>query len=248
MDSLIRWQKKDYSRLRYAINKFNKEVSSIEVDERKILPPLQNYKDVKNAITTRKELNRVINALKRANESTLGETRTFESGERVTKWEYAEINKAMRRAFRTLENERESILTSRKSIGMGDERLSEISAIEESLMSMEYKTGSDFKKVKERLFAVGRSDYKMARDKQFMENFYKALEGISNFENYDVLKRQLDKIKNPSSFYEYVKRSPILMDLFLWYKTSDSTIYGGYQSNEEAFTSTLMNDLGIFIE
>lgn len=248
MDSLIRWQKKDYSRLRYAINKFNKTINEIEVDERSVLPDLKNYKEVKNAITTRKELNRVINALKRANEANLGQTRQFTSGQVVTDWEYKEINKAMRRAFKTLEGERENILSSRQSIGMGDERLSEISAIEESLMSMEYKTGSDFKKVKERLFSVGRSDYKMARDKQFMENFYKALEGISNFENYDVLKKELDKIKNPTSFYNYVKRSPILMDLFLWYKSSDGTIYGGFSSNEEAFTSTLMNDLGIFFE
>lgn len=248
MDSLIRWQKKDYSRLRYAINKFNKNVSEIEVDERRILPELKNYKDVKKAITTRKELNRVINALNRANAETLTQTRTFESGEKVTKWEFSEINKAMRRAFRTLNNERETILASRQSIGMGEERLSEISAIEESLMSLEYRTGSDFRKVKERLYSVGRSDYKMAKDKTFMENFYKAMEGISNFENYDVLKRELDKIKNPTSFYEYVKRSPVLMDLFLWYKNSDGTIYGGYNDNEEAFTSTLANDLGIFVE
>ena len=59
------------------------------------------------------------------------------------------------------------------------------------------------------------------------------------------MKNQLDKIKNPSKFYEYVKRSPVLMDLFLWYKESDSLFYGGFDDNEDAFDSTLMFHLGI---
>ena len=93
--------------------------------------------------------------------------------------------------------------------------------------------------------SVGRSDYKLSKDMQFMKNFYTALEGISNFQNYDILKRELDKIKNPSKFYEYVKKSPVLMDLFLWYKESDSLFYGGYSDNQEAFDSTLLFHLGI---
>lgn len=243
MDSLIRWQKKDYSRLRYAINKFNKTVNKIEVDERSVLPSLKNYKDIKNHITTRKELNRVINSLNKANMDNLTKTEQFESGQRVTKWEYNEVRRSMRRAFQNLEKERETILAGRTSIGMGDVRLSEISAMEESLASLEYQSGSDFKRIKERAFNLGRTDYKLAKEKLFMDNFYKALEDISNFEDYDKLKKELNKIKNPHNFYEYVKRSPVLMDIFLWYK--GETVYGGYTSNEEAFHSTLENDLGI---
>ena len=103
----------------------------------------------------------------------------------------------------------------------------------------------DFSRVKERIFHIGRSDYALSKDKLFMENFYKALEGISNFQNYDVLKRELDKIKNPTKFYDYVKQSPVLMDLFLWYKESDSLFYGGFTNNQDAFDSTLMFHLGI---
>ena len=128
---------------------------------------------------------------------------------------------------------------------MGDERLSEIQAIEDSFERLNEKTGSDLKRLKSRIMSVGRSDYKLSKDVQFMKNFYTALEGISNFQNYDILKRELDKIKNPSKFYEYVKKSPVLMDLFLWYKESDTLFYGSFSSNQEAFNSSLLFHLGI---
>ena len=245
MDSLIRWKRGDYIRLGRAISEFNKTISEIEVDERSVLPDLQNYKEIKSNINSRKELNRVINSLKRANVRNLTSTRTYAGGEEVTLWEYNEINKATRRAMRNLEGERASILSSRESIGMGDERLSEIKTIEKSIDSLDVKHGSAFERIKQRIFSLGKSDYKLTRDKQFQENFYKALEGVSNFQNYDVLKKALDKIKNPSKFYDYVRKSPVLMDLFLWYKESDSLFYGGFDDNEEAFDSTLMFHLGI---
>jgi hypothetical protein len=131
---------------------------------------------------------------------------------------------------------------------MGDERLSEIHAIEQSFIDLENRTGKDLARLKQRIFSVGRSDYKLSRDELFQKNFYKALEGISNFQNYDALKKELDKIKNPTKFYEFVKKSPVLMDLFLWYKESDTLFYGSFSSNQEAFDSTLIYHLGIETE
>lgn len=245
MESLIRWKRGDYIRLGRAISRFNQIINEIEVDEKSVLPETRNYKELKENINSRKELNRIIKALNRANTYNLQQTREYASGEVVTDWEYREINKATRRAMRNLEGERASILQGRESIGMGDERLSEIKAMENSIDQLETRKGSAFEKLKERIFSLGRSDYKITRDKQFQENFYKALEGVSNFQNYDLLKHELDKIKNPTKFYEYVKKSPVLMDLFLWYKESDSLFYGGFSDNEDAFDSTLMFHLGI---
>ena len=245
MDSLIRWKRGDYIRLGRAISKFNKTINEIEIDEKDILPEIKNYKELKESINSRKELNRVINALNRANVETLTDSVAYESGEELTRWEFNEINKAMRRALRNLESEKASILTGRESIGMGDERLSEIKAIEKSFETLGERKGSEFERIKERILSLGRSDYKITKNKQFRENFYKALEGISNFQNYELLKHELDKIKNPTKFYDYVKQSPVLMDLFLWYKESDSLFYGGFTDNQEAFDSTLMFHLGI---
>lgn len=245
MDSLIRWKRGDYIKLSKAVSRFNKIINELDVDEREFLPDLKNYQELKDHITSRKELNRVINSLKRATDENLLEKRVFDSGEEISKWEFQEINKAKRRALKNLQRERESILSGRESIGMGDERLSEIKAIESSFNKLNEKTGSDLKRLKERIMSVGRSDYKLAKDKLFMENFYTALEGIQNFQNYDLLKKEIDKIKNPTKFYEYVKKSPILMDLFLWYKESDTLQYGAFSSNQEAFNSSLLFHLGI---
>lgn len=245
MDSLIRWKRGDYIKLGQAVSRFNKIINELEVDEVDYLPELKDYKELKEHITSRKELNRILNSLRRVNEENLLSTKTLESGEKISKYEWKEINLAKRRALSNLRSERESILSGRASIGMGDERLSEIKAIEKSFETLQEKTGNDLKRLKERIMSLGRSDYKLSRDKLFQENFYKALEGISNFQNYDVLKKELDKIKNPSKFYEYVSKSPVLMDLFLWYKESDTLFYGGFDDNQDAFTSTLMFHLGI---
>ena len=245
MDSLIRWKRGDYIKLGQAVSRFNKIINELDTDERNFLPELKNYQEIKEHITSRKELNRIIKSLRRVDTENLLNTKILESGEEISKWEYQELNKARRRAFRNLELERESILKDRPSIGMGDERLSEIHAIEQSFIDLENRTGKDLKRIKTRIFSVGRSDYKLSKDELFRKNFYTALEGISNFQNYDVLKKELDKIKNPTKFYEFVKKSPVLMDLFLWYKESDSLFYGGFNNNEEAFNSTLLFHLGI---
>jgi hypothetical protein len=245
MDSLIRWKRGDYIKLGQAVSRFNKIINELDTDERNFLPDLKEYKEIKEHITSRKELNRVIKSLRKVNTENLLNTKILESGEEISKWEYQELTKARKRAFRNLELERESILKDRPSIGMGDERLSEIHAIEQSFIDLENKTGSSLKRVMQRIFSVGRSDYKLSKDELFRKNFYTALEGISNFQNYDILKKKLDKIKNPTKFYEFVKKSPVLMDLFLWYKESDTLFYGAFSSNQEAFDSTLLFHLGI---
>lgn len=245
MDSLIRWKRGDYIKLGQAVSRFNKIINELDTDERDFLPDIKEYSEIKEHITSRKELNRVIKSLRRVNTENLLNTKILESGEEISKWEYQELTKARKRAFRNLELERESILKDRPSIGMGDERLSEIHAIEQSFIDLENKTGQSLKRVMQRIFSVGRSDYKLSKDELFRKNFYTALEGISNFKNYDVLKKELDKIKNPTKFYEFVKKSPVLMDLFLWYKESDNLFYGSFSSNQEAFDSTLLFHLGI---
>lgn len=245
MDSLIRWKKGDYIKLGQAVSRFNKIINELEVDERKYLPDLKEYSVLKEHITTRKELNRVLNSLKKVTAESLLEKKVFESGEEISKWEWKEVNKAKSRALKNLQREKETILSSRPSIGMGDERLSEIRAIENSILTLPYRTGSDLKKLIARIQSVGRTDYKFAKDKLFMDNFYKALKGISNFQNYEKLKKELDKIKNPTKFYEFVSKSPTLMDLFLWYKEPDVLFYGAFESNQEAFDSSLLFHLGI---
>ena len=46
-----------------------------------------------------------------------------------------------------------------------------------------------------------------------------------------------------------MKKSNILMDIFLWYKDEDgSLVYGDFDSNEQAFDTALKRDLDLDIE
>ena len=244
MESQIKWKRGDYIKLSKAVSKFNKTLRDLD-SQAEYLPEAPEYKNLRDHIYTRKELNRVISSLQSATKENLQAKIMLESGVELSKWEYRQLRLSRNRALRNLAREKRTILEDRPSIGMGDERLSEIRAIEMSFEKLEQSSGATFERLADRIMQLGKMDYKMSKDIQFRENFYKALEGISNFQNYDVLKKEIDKIKNPSKFYEYVKQSPVLMDLFLWYKESDSLFYGGFSDNQEAFDSTLMFHLGI---
>ena len=113
MDSLIRWKRGDYIKLGQAVSRFNKIINSLDTDERDFLPDLKNYQEIKSHITSRKELNRVINSLRRVNTENLLNTKILESGEEISKWEFQEVNKARKRAFKNLALEKESILKDR---------------------------------------------------------------------------------------------------------------------------------------
>ena len=81
-----------------------------------------------------------------------------------------------------------------------------------------------------------------------MDNFYKALDGAKNFEHYREFKAKLKSIRNPNKFYDIVKKSPILMDIFLWYKADDGgLIYSVFDTNEQAFNYALREDFDLDI-
>ena len=244
MESLIKWKRGDYIRLSKAVSRYNTLIKTSDVNS-ETLPEIQKYSELKSSITTRKELNRVVNSLKRANSENLSKTVKFDSGESLTKYEYDELKKQRTTALRSLTREKNKILEERPSIGMGDERISEIEAIQTSLQNLENKTGKNFEKTILRIQKLGVADRRMKKALTFRENMYTALKGVSNFENYGILKKELDKIKNPQKFFEYVKQSPILMDIFVWYKNPEVLHYGSFSSNQEAFNSSLLYHLGI---
>lgn len=248
--SLIRWTRKDYSRLSSAVRQFNKKVKELDkLSEDNYLPDVKDYQEIKERIVSRKELNRVIKSLKRFNEEKNQQRITTESGENLTRWELREINLSKRRAIKNLNLERFKIETGRASIGMGDKRIREIEATLESFEKLSTKKGSDFSRIKNRIFIEGTSDRELYKAKIFQDNIYKALNDLKHFDNYDVLKRELDKYKNPISFYNRIKDNDILMDILKWYKGSEGEImiYGGFESPQEAF-NTMIEDLGIELE
>lgn len=247
MDSLIRWTKKDRSRLDSAIKEFNREVnklSKMDVD----VPDKQSYKYLVQHITTRRELENVISNLKEYNEITGTQTVELTSGEKVSLYEYNDITKKKEIAERNLYTEMNKIQNERlvtQNKYMGEERITEIQETLESLMDYT-KNAENFGKASKRLVNIGRTDYELAKQKLFKENFLKSLESAKNFDNYKALKKELNRYRDPRKFYDYVKKSPFLMDIFLWYKSTDGyLVYSSFDSNENAFDNALVNDLGI---
>ena len=92
--SKIRWQQKDYLSLGKAVANFNKKINKLQSEEKKLyLPELKNYKDIKENIYTRSELNRVINSLKRFSKEGAEDLYVTKAGEHLTKWERQELRK-----------------------------------------------------------------------------------------------------------------------------------------------------------
>ena len=58
----------------------------------------------------------------------------------------------------------------------------------------------------------------------------------------------LNGIKNPNKFYEYVSKSSVLSDIFLWYKEKENAaVYSSFDTNEQAFNYALKEELGLDI-
>ena len=249
-ESLIRWSVKDSKRLESAVNKFNRELTKVEGMEN--LPPKAKYDDIRYRIVTRKELNIIINSLNRATIDNLTQTKELASGERVTAWEYDEAIRRKNIASQHLVEELNRINEERGKTGntyMGEERITEIQEtldiLDETLEDLD-----SFKGNRKRLRTLGRTDYETFRNKVFRENVMTALrEGTSNFEHYEDLMKVLNRLRNPNKFYQYIKKSDILMDIFLWYKDEDGTqAYSKFETNEQAFDYALKNELGMDIK
>lgn len=45
-----------------------------------------------------------------------------------------------------------------------------------------------------------------------------ALESSKEMEGNDLLLRKLNRIKNPLNFYNYVRKSDVMSDIFIYYK------------------------------
>lgn len=248
MESLIRWTKQDSIELTKAINHFNRELQKLENKEN--IPSKVRYDELRDKIVSRRELESVIKSLNRANETNLTQTEELSSGERVSVWEYQDTIRRKNQATINLLNELDEINRQRAETGnryMGEERISEIQSNLE-ILDDTFDDLESFNKNRKRLKTLGRTDYKLYKNKLFMDNFYTALEGAKNFEHYEDFRERIKKIRNPNTFYEVMKQSPILMDIFLWYKADDGgLVYSVFDTNEQAFNHALREDFGIDI-
>lgn len=78
------------------------------------MPEERNYKDLRNEIVTRSQLNNVINSLKRFSREGAEELYTTKGGKEITVWENRENQILKRNAMRTLNADLKALEVPRK--------------------------------------------------------------------------------------------------------------------------------------
>lgn len=243
VENQIRWRHGDYVTLGKAVAEFNRKINELQTEENKLyLPEIQEYSNLKQDITTRKELNRIVKMLKTFNSDNASLYET-ESGEKITEWEYQQIKSNIRTAKRRLNKELAGI--DKKSQPYTSQEETQIRGQLNNLNKFEKLTGYEFNRFRRRVRSMGSLDYNMRKAIVYRENYMKAIESLSSYENYPAFKKQLDSIRNPMEFYNFIQQSDIMSDLFLWYDNNAGLTYGAFVTNEDAFNYALAEDFNI---
>ena len=213
-DGQINWKQGDFVRLGRAVAQFNKKVNELNREEKKLyLPETISYKEAKENITTRRELNRLINSLRRFQREGAEDLYKTQSGEEISKWERRELGIQSRIAQSRLQNELKTLNEPTESgfsrAQMGSMRVREINAQIKNLKNIENVVGYDFNRLRERLSRMGTSDYTMKKAIVFRENYLKEMEKYSHFDNYEKLMKKLRSFTNPISFFNFVSQNEL---------------------------------------
>lgn len=247
-ENLIRWSKDDKQNLRRAVNNFNSKIRRLEKLGRENLPEKVSYKElvgigklqegeVSNEIYSRKELNNTLRSLQRFTRRGAENEVTLKGGEKVTAWEKRELTIQKQRATRSINKRISEIDT---TFGMGNKEIQALKGTLNSLKNIENKKGSEYKRALQTLKNNARSDRELRKAEIWKNNFLNNLDMLSSYENFDLLKNAIDKIKNPIKLYEFLSKSDILSDFFLWYKDkATSNTIAGFSDNQEAFDNAL---------
>ena len=228
----IKWKKGDYISLGKAVSQFNKKINQLNVQEKKLyLPELKNYEDVKSNIHSRNELNRILRSLKSFSKEGAEDLVKINNVE-ITKWQQNELKTLSRNAERNLKFDLQEMNLpvnhgKYSKAQMGYKEYEEILSKIRNIKNLEINTKGDFTRLKERLEKLGSLDYRKMKATIFRQNFMTALENSKDLQGYELLKKKLNRFKNPVSFYNYVKKSDIFMDIFIYYKPGDRySIFG----------------------
>ena len=217
-DSLIRWKRSDYAKLGRAVANFNRQVIKQKKDNINpdFLPELKKYKNVKDAITTRREFNRIVNSLARINKSDALDLIYLKSGQEISKWEYQETKRQARLIERSLQKEIEEYNVI-KGI-MGNERIAEIKMKLNQIQSFENQPMENQEKIIKEIQKKGTSDWEFKMNITFKNNYLEALKDYENQPYYDKLVEKIRNL-NPNQFYSMIKENNLIDFLSAgWYK------------------------------
>lgn len=205
--------KGDYISLGKAVVQFNKTINELKTEENKsYLPDEINYKELKEQIVGKAELDRYIKNL-RSFKKENAEVYLTEGEEKITIWEKNVLNQERKIATRRIEKALQNANKYDKST------IDTLKYNLENMKQLETSTKEDFKDIVARIHKLGRKDYELKRAIQYRENYYQALQnsGVTNYKNYVKFKNRIDRIKDPKKFFEFIQKSDIMADLFVKY-------------------------------
>lgn len=243
-EGLIKWNKQDENKLKKAVNDFNRKITELQKEEKRLyLPEKVKYSNLQQNITTRRELNRKLESLERFMKEGAEKVYINKAGAKITVWERGELQRESNIARRRLEQEKAALNIPKygqaySRVRMGSEREKEINKELENLKEIETKKGYDFKRRKEIIHAIGTSDYNMKRSIVYRQNYIEEMKKYSNYENYDKLEAMMNRVTNPLEFYKRMSVNEL---------TKDLTYQSDQVLSQEEFNKFL-NELGIETE
>lgn len=240
MTGSIRWSRKDYATLGKAVSSFNRKINELEQEGKKLyLPVLLDYKEVKENILTRKELNRTINALKRFQKEGAEDIYRTEGGELLTKWEYKELKNLQRSARNKLNREITGMRLEGQPFPTTEE--TNLRFTLRNIEKLDTAEKSEFQRIKSRIEFVGSSDYEYKKALIWKENYMKTIERYSNYRGYDKLMKVLKRYQNPIAFFNLFKDNTETLIVDYLHYISDKMIL-------QAQFNQLLREFGIDIE
>lgn len=215
----INWKNVDNLTLGRAVANFNKKLNRIKTEENKLyLPEEINFREVKENILTRRELNRVIQNLRSFNKEGAEELYRNDAGEEMTKWEKNIIQNEIKTGIRRLNKELREVDRNKYPFETAMER--DIKKQINNLKKFQTSKGFDFKELKRRAYNQGRADMEMRKAIVYKNNYMRVLrDHYQNFDNYDKLMKYLNRFTNPISFYNIMENvGENIVDIYMIYE------------------------------
>ena len=251
--SKIRWQKGDYITLGKAVAEFNKKIDKLEqMEGLGYLPEKISYQETKSKIYSRKELNRIVNSLKRFQKEGAEDLVITQAGTFITKWENQQLKQQSKIAIARINEELSSLSTPKEGAKysfaqMGISRVAELERMKEKIESLRTeKDPEEFTKKMTYVRKIGTYDFARKMAEVYRKNYMTMIESTyKNFDNFDKFKEKLESIKDPTQFYKFLKNNEKLSDIAYMYDLARVGVGGA--STQDTFNELLKN-IGIDID
>lgn len=225
MKRKIKWTRSDIARLSNAVRTFNKEVEkAMETVDKKALPKLIDYQEMKSKIVSRRDLNLALSTLKKIKNKNAFDLEVSVSNPNV---KYIHWTKMTAKSYDTrhrknMQEEIKKIKEAEVKFGtpteingqivikaqMGSPREKQLEGYLNVPNFRLLETANTYERFNELLDRINRLAYdssKINMSELYKKNYLQMFEGYEGFDKYDEVVKKLQEMKG-EEFYEVLKR------------------------------------------